>query len=309
MTRRLPGDILAPLEAFETTVWPNETAVPRSQLLTSVSGVQGLLCMFTDAVNHELLESAPELRVVSQMAVGVDNIDLEECHRRGIRVGHTPDVLTETTADTAFALLGAVVRRLPEGEKEVREGWQPWTPFHLTGGDLYGSTLGVIGMGRIGKAVARRATGFDMKVVYTSRSLTAPHLERVDLDELLVRSDFVVITVPLKEDTRHLLGRSELALMKPDAYLVNISRGEVIDTEALVGCLRSGHLAGVGLDVTDPEPLPPDHQLLAFPNCLVVPHIGSASVRTRTRMAEVAVENLSRGLVGDAMPAEILGSG
>ncbi len=265
---------------------------------------RGLLTMLTDRVDRELLDRAPALEVVSQMAVGVDNIDVEACEGRGILVGHTPDVLTETVADTAFALLGSIVRRLPEGEREVRSGeWGEWEPFHLTGGDLHGTVLGVVGMGRIGKAVARRAKGFEMEVVYSSPHARPVDWRRVSLDDLLRESDHVMLCPRLDESTRDLIGKAELEHMKSTSYLVNVSRGPVVVTDDLVSALRDGIIAGAALDVTDPEPLPSNHPLLDLENCLVVPHIASASVGTRTAMARLAVDNLVAALEGLPMPA------
>lgn len=305
VTRRLPDEHLERLATYATGVWEGPGPVPREVLQGRLADARGLLCMLTDVIDDELLDSAPALEVISQMAVGVDNIDIAACRRRGILIGHTPEVLTETVADTAFALLGSIVRRLPEGEKEVRAGrWGPWEPFHLVGGDLHDTTLGVVGMGRIGKAVARRAGGFEMEVIYTSPSEEPVAAERVDLDELLERSDHVVVCARLDDSTRGLISTAELARMKPSAYLVNIARGPVVDTAALVAALEAGEIAGVALDVTDPEPLPADHPLLGFDNCLVVPHIASASVRTRREMSAMAVENLVSGLRGEPMPAE-----
>lgn len=306
VTRALPEDLIAPLhEVGDVEVWAGDEPMPRHRILEAVTGVRGLLCMLTDRIDAVLLDAAPRLEVVSQMAVGVDNIDVAGCRRRSIRVGHTPGVLTETVADTAFALLGAVVRRLPEGERAVREGsWGPWSPFWMTGGDLHGMTLGIVGMGRVGAAVARRATGFGMEILYTSRTSTGPG-RRVELDELLGTADAVMLCVSLTDETRGLVGRRELSLMRSDAYLVNVARGEVVDTDALVDALARGEIAGAGLDVTDPEPLTPDHPLLGFPNCLVTPHIASASVPTRRAMAGLAVRNLVAGLRGEEMPAEL----
>lgn len=303
MTKDIPG--LDRLEGFTVRVWDGVGPVPREVLLSEVASVRGLLCMLTDSIDAELIDAAPALEVLSQMAVGVDNIDLMACRRAGVVVGHTPDVLTETVADTAWALLGAIVRRLPEGEREVRAGeWGPWEVFHLAGGDLHGTVIGIVGMGRIGRAVARRASGFDMEIVYTS-----PHTEpdgvarKVDLDELVRIADHVVICTRLDDTTRGLIGTEELAAMKPTAYLVNIARGPIVDTNALVSALSKGEIAGAALDVTDPEPLPGDHPLLGLDNCLVVPHIGSASVRTREAMARLAIDNLIAGLAGREMPS------
>lgn len=284
--------------------------MPEEVLLEGVAGARGMLCMLTDRIDEAFLDAAPGLEVVSQMAVGVDNIDTAACAARGIAVGHTPDVLTETVADTAFALLGAVVRRLPEGEREVRAGeWGPWEIFHLAGGDLHGTVLGIVGMGRIGRAVARRASGFDMEVVYSSPSAKDVPAERVDLEELLRKADHVVICAALTNETRGLIGADELAAMKATSYLVNVARGPLIVTDDLVAALESGQIAGAALDVTDPEPLPGDHALLSFDNCLVVPHIGSASVATRNAMASLAIDNLVAGLEGRSMPARYDGGG
>jgi lactate dehydrogenase-like 2-hydroxyacid dehydrogenase len=280
-------------------------------LLESVGDADAVLTMITDQVDDQLLEAAPGLRVVSQMAVGVDNVDLDACVRRGIQVGHTPDVLTETTADTAFALLAASVRRIPEGIDVVREGrWGPWDPSSLLGGDLHDTTIGIVGLGRIGAAVARRAVGFAMRILYTGPG-RKPHLESElgaayrTLDELLAEADHVVLTAPLTEDTRHLISGPRLRRMKRTATLVNIGRGPLVDPDALVEALRDGVIARAALDVTEPEPLPSDHPLVSMPSCLVVPHIGSASVRTRRAMADLAVANLVAGLEGRPLPARI----
>lgn len=304
VTKKLPDDHLERLSEYDLGIWEEPGPVPRDLLLREVAPARGLLSMLTDRIDEELLDAAPDLEVVSQMAVGVDNIDVTACRRRGIVLGHTPDVLTETVADSAFALLGAIVRRLPEGEREVRSGeWGPWEPFHLAGGDLHGTTLGIVGMGRIGRAVARRAVGFAMDVVYTSPHEEAVDAERLDLEDLLERADHVVLCVRLDETTHGLMSTEQLARMRPTAYLVNVARGPVVDTDALVSALKDGRIAGAALDVTDPEPLPPDHPLLDHDNCLVVPHIASASVRTRRAMSALAVDNLLAGLRREPLPA------
>lgn len=309
MTKAIPG--LDRLAGYDVGVWEGAGPVPDEVLRERASTARGLLCMLTDRVDAELLEAAPALEIVSQMAVGVDNIDIDACERAGVVVGHTPDVLTETVADSAWAILGAIVRRLPEGEREVRAGeWGPWEVFHLAGGDLHRTTLGIVGMGRIGRAVARRAAGFEMEVIYSSPS-TVPGVdaERATLPVLLARSDHVILCTRLDESTRGLIGAAELALMRPTSYLVNIARGPIVDTDALVAALRRGEIAGAALDVTDPEPLPGDHPLLALDNCLVVPHIGSASVRTRNQMARLAIDNLIAGLEGHELPARYRAGG
>jgi glyoxylate reductase len=230
---------------------------------------------------------------------------LEACEVRGIRVGHTPDVLTETVADTAFALMAAVVRRIPKGAAIVRENrWGIWDPWANLGDDLHGSTLGILGMGRIGQAIARRAAGFAMNVVYSSPSdKRLPDATHLAIDELLGVADLVVLAAPLTPGTRHLIGAAQLGSMKDSSYLINVARGGLVDTAALVDALQGGVIRGAALDVTDPEPLPPGHPLLAMENCLIVPHIGSASINTRRAMAQLAVDNLITGLAGGTMPA------
>lgn len=303
VTKRIPG--IERLSDYDVGVWEGDGPVPHAVLLDEVREARGLLSMLTDRIDEQLLERSPNLEIVSQMAVGVDNIDLGACARFGVIVGHTPDVLTETVADSAWALLASIVRRLPEGEREVRAGdWGPWEVFHLAGGDLHRTTLGIVGMGRIGQAVARRAIGFDMEVIYSSpRPVLDADARRVGLDHLLEHADHVVICCRLDDTTRGLIGKKELATMKSTAYLVNIARGPIVDTNALVEALQGGEIAGAALDVTDPEPLPGDHPLLGLDNCLVVPHIGSASIRTRNEMARLAIDNLVAGLDGRELPA------
>jgi lactate dehydrogenase-like 2-hydroxyacid dehydrogenase len=304
VTRRLPPEITDRLEGRDLGMWDSDDPVAHDVLMEAISDCSGLLCMLTDPIDDALLERAPRLKVVSQMAVGVDNIDIEACRRRGVAVGHTPDVLTNTVADHAFALLAAIVRRLPEGITEVVRGeWGPWKPFHLVGGDLWGTTLGIVGMGRIGQAVARRASGFDMDVVYSSPRPAQVGGRHVRLDDLLAVSDHVVLCASLNDSTTGLIDRRELGLMKRTSYLVNVARGPLVVTDALVEALESGEIAGAALDVTDPEPLSPDHPLVRAPNCLVVPHIASASVRTRLAMADLAVDNLLAGLDDRELPS------
>ena len=236
------------------------------------------------------------------------NVDLPACTERGIPVGYTPDVLTETTADVVFGLLIAAARRFREGMQEVVEGrWGEWDPVALLGRDLHRSTLGIVGLGRIGRAVARRAAGFRMQVIYSNRSRDRSAEARLgvefrSLDDLLAQSDHVVVLTSLHTGTKGLIDRNALAQMKPTATLVNASRGPVVDTDALVEALSGGTIAAAGLDVTDPEPISPDHPLVSLPNCFIVPHIGSATVRTRILMAERAVENLIAALGGERMP-------
>lgn len=311
-TRTLPEAVLDRLRAAgDLWVWPHDRDIDLDVLRRRLVDADGLYCMLADPIDAALLDVAPKLRAISTMAVGVDNIDLEACRRRGIAVGHTPGVLTDSTADMAWTLLLASSRRLTEGVAYVRSGsWDRWEPGALLGHDITGSTLGIIGMGRVGKAVARRSRGFDMSVLYASRS-PVPAIEdefsaeHVGLVDLLARSDHIVVCVPLTEDTVGLIGSEALRLMKSTANLVNISRGPVVDSDALVEALLSGQIRCAGLDVTDPEPIPKDHPLVALPNCTIVPHVGSATERTRLAMADLAADNLIAGLAGDPMPASV----
>ena len=309
ITRNPPGDIRPLLDdVSDIWMWPENVAIPDEVLKDQVASAHGLYCMLTDRIDEDLLSGAAELRAISQMAVGVDNIDLAACTARGIPVGHTPDVLTETTADTAFGLVIAAARRFGEGSVAVSTGgWGPWDPNWLLGQDIFGSTLGIIGLGRIGKSVARRASGFRMKVIYTKRTRdpTAEQALGVEwrtLDALLAESDHVVVLTSLTDQTRGLIGREQFGLMKPSATIVNVSRGPVVDTDALSDALSMGEIAAAGLDVTDPEPIPVDHALVRAPNCFIIPHLGSATVRTRVHMAELAVGNLLAALSGERMP-------
>jgi glyoxylate reductase len=248
--------------------------------------------MVVDPVDAGVIAASPRLRAIANYGVGTDNVDLEAATARGIPVGNTPDVLTETTAELAFALMLAAARRITEADRYVREGrWVGWQPDLLLGYDLHGSTLGIVGYGRIGRAVARRAEGFGMEV-----------LHGIPLGELLERSDFVSLHAPLKPETQGLIGAGELRRMKPTAILVNTARGQLVDSDALTEALQTGQIAGAALDVTDPEPLPRDHPLLAAPNLVIAPHIGSASHRTREAMADMTVDNLLAALAGEPMP-------
>ena len=275
-------------------------------LAEHLARTEGLLSMLTDRVDAEALSRMPKLRVVSNMAVGVDNIDLGACRQRSVAVGHTPGVLTDATADLAFGLLLSAARRLPQASEDARQGrWGSWSPTGWLGQDLQGATLGIVGMGRIGTAVARRAQPFGMRVVFSSRSQRAnvpAGCTQVPFDELLRQSDFVSLHVPLSSQTRHLLDAAALQRMKPGALLINTARGEVVDQDALLAALKSGSLGGAALDVVTPEPLPKEHPLYSVPNCLIAPHIGSATVGTRRRMAELACDNLLAGLRGAPLP-------
>jgi len=312
VTRELPGEGFAALCAdpdLEVSVWPGESPPPPDDLRAAVQGVAGLLCLITDQVDASVLEAAgPGLRVVSQMAVGVDNIDVGTCAARGIPVGHTPGVLTETAADLAWALLMAGARRVVEAAAYVQAGrWQTWAPTMLAGRDVHGATLGIVGFGAIGQAVARRARGFEMRVLYWSRhekpeAASALGATYVPFERLLAESDFVSVHVALTAETRHLIDAKALGRMKETALLVNTARGPVVDEAALVAALRSGRPGGAALDVTEVEPLSMDSPLLTLPQVTVLPHIGSASMATRARMADIAVANLRAGLRGEALP-------
>ena len=309
ITRLIPEEGLQRVREYaETEVWPEELPPSRQVLLKKVAQVDGLLSLLTDRIDDELMAAAPRLRVVSNYAVGCDNIDVEAATARGILVCSTPGVLTETTADLAWALLLAGARRIAAGDAYVRAGrWKTWGPRLFLGQDVHGATLGIVGFGRIGVEVARRAQGFGMRVLYHD-----PHrpeaLERemgvvfAELDDLLRQSDFISLHTPLTPETRHLISTRELELMKPTAVLVNTSRGAVVDQEALREALVSGRIFHVALDVTDPEPIPAGDPLLASDNATVVPHIGSASFATRARMAVLAADNLIAALHGDRPP-------
>ncbi len=308
VTRKMPEQILDLLRAeCAVSGWPHdEPPVPRDILLREARDADGLYTMLTEKIDAELFDRAPQLKVVSQMAVGFDNIDTQEATKRKIPVGHTPGVLTETTADFAFALLMAAGRRIAEGVDYIRRGrWQTWIPFELTGQDVHGATLGLIGMGRIGSTVARRARGFDMRVIYYDVVPNPPPVEgatRVSLDELLAQADFVSVHTPLTPETHHIINAGTLKKMKRTAVLINTSRGPTVDAMALHDALKNGTIAYAALDVTEPEPLPADHPLLRLPNCTITPHIASASVATRLSMATLAVNNLLAGLKGERMP-------
>ncbi len=315
VTRRPPGDAIERVrQVADVWMWQENRPIPPNVLSERIIDANGLYAMLTDTVDRTLLDLAPDLRVVSNMAVGVDNIDLAACAERGIAVGHTPDVLTDSTADIAWMLVMASTRRMQEGIDRIRAGeWGRWDPAGLLGHDVSGTTLGIVGMGRIGQAIARRALGFDMTVLYTART-AKPTVEEeigaksVSLDELLENADHVVIAVPLSKNTHHLIAERELSIMKRTANLVNIARGPIVDTDALYTALSDGTIRCAGLDVTDPEPLPPDHKLLTLDNCTVVPHTGSSTWRTRTAMADLAADNLIAELIGEPMPHRVPGT-
>jgi glyoxylate reductase len=314
VARRIPEAGLSVVTAAtEATVWPDELPPPRDELLRSVAGCDGVLTLLTDRVDDEFLDAAgPQLKVVSNYAVGFDNVDVPACTARGIPVGNTPGVLTETTADLAFALMMAAARRLPEGDRYVRAGkWKTWGPMLLLGPDVHGATIGIVGFGRIGQAVARRAAGFGMKILYHDVHQADPAVEAehsatfLPLEKLLAQADFVSLHVNLTPETRGLINTEKLGWMKPTAVLVNTSRGPVVDGAALATALRDGQIFAAGLDVTDPEPIATDDPLLSLDNCLVVPHIASASHATRSKMAEMAAANLLAGLRGERLPTPV----
>ncbi len=301
ISRDLPFPALDRLkEQHDVDIWEERTPPPPDAFLARAQEADALMLTVTEKVDGDFLEQAPSVKAIANWAVGTDNIDLEAAAHRGIPVGNTPGVLTDATADIAFALLLGIARRISEGEREVREGrWAPWHPSHLLGGDLADQTLGIIGWGRIGQAMARRGEGFGMTIVHSSRS------SGISLDELLETSDYVSLHTPLTPETRHLMGAAQFARMKPTAYFINTSRGGTVDQDALREALVNGEIAGAGLDVTEPEPLPMDDPLLTAPNLLVVPHVGSATVRTRSRMADLAVDNLLAALAGEEMPNRV----
>ncbi len=314
VSRVIPDEGLHPVRAAcEMDLWTDELPPPRDELLRRVAGCDGVLTLLTDRVDDEFLDAAgPGLKVVSNYAVGFDNIDVAACARRGIPVGNTPGVLTDTTADLAFALLMAAARRLPEGDRYVRDGrWRTWGPMLLLGPDIHGSTIGIVGFGRIGQAVARRAAGFGMRILNHDVAplpgeVTEPlGATYTPLETLLAESDFVSLHVNLTPETRHLISSRTLALMRPTAVLINTSRGPVVDQAALAGALREGVIAAAALDVTDPEPIPMDDPLVGLDNWLIVPHIAAASRATRGRMAEMAAANLLAGVRGERLPTEV----
>ena len=308
LTHRLPGERVHELaRACELNVWMGPGLLSAADLRAELAGCQGLVCLLTDRIDRALLDAAPDLRFVSSMSVGVDHVDVQALTERGIPLGHTPGVLVETTADTAFALLMAAARRLGEADRFVREGnWTAdtaWAPDFFTGKDVNGATLGIVGLGAIGQAVARRALGFGMRVVAWNRTPRAvPGVELLPLEELLALSDFVSVHVALSADTRRLLDGDKIALMKPGAVLVNTARGGIVDEAALAVALGEGRLFAAGIDVFEQEPVAVDNPLLGLPNVVLAPHIGSATQRTRALMADMAAANALAALRGEPMP-------
>ena len=307
VTRIIPDKGLDLVKEFcDADVWEGELPPPREEILRRTRGVDGLLSLLTDKVDGEVMDAAPGLKVISNYAVGFDNIDVDAATARGVPVGNTPGALTDATADFAFALLMSAARRVPEGDRFVRDGkWKTWGPMLLLGSEVHGATLGLVGFGRIGQAMARRAAGFDMRVIYYDPN-TKPFLELnaapVDFETLLDESDFISLHTPLTPDTHHLIDADALSRMKRTAVLVNTSRGPVVDMDALYEALRDRKIFAAALDVKDPEPLPSTNPLLTLDNLVIAPHIASASVTARGNMAWMAANNLIAGLKGEPLP-------
>jgi glyoxylate reductase len=316
VTRTLPEDARREVSAAcDLEEWGSESdPVPRDELLQRICQAEGVLTLLTDRVDEQFLDAAPECRVVANMAVGYDNVDVEALTRRRVLLTNTPDVLTETTADLVWALMLATARRIVEGSDAIRaNAWGAWSPMFLTGYDVYGATLGLVGAGRIGTAVARRAQGFGMRLRYYNRNRVAAleaetGAEYRSFEQLLQESDFVVCLVPLTEQTRHLFGAAEFAMMKSTAIFVNAARGPVVSEADLVEALRRGRPWAAGLDVFEREPVGADHPLVGLPNATLVPHLGSATVRTRTAMATLAARNLVAALTGGTVPNPVNGA-
>lgn len=313
VTRRIAKSALDRLhKEGQVVLWDDQLPPSYDQLSSLVEDCDGLVCLLTDNIDRELLASAPQLRVVSTMSVGFEHIDLEACKEFGIKVGHTPGVLTETTADFTMALMLSVSRRIPEAVRFAQSGqWKTWDPELLLGQDLHNAAVGIIGMGRIGQAVARRVFAFGSRILYHDLSRVKDvekelNAEVVELDDLLNGVDIVTLHVPLTEHTYQMISHPQFEIMKPSSILINTSRGPVVDTSALLQALREGKIAAAGLDVTDPEPLPQDHPLYDLPNCLITPHIASAGAATRAKMAHMAVDNLLAGFHGQPLPNPVV---
>ncbi|HET6443245.1 MAG TPA: D-glycerate dehydrogenase [candidate division Zixibacteria bacterium] len=310
VTRIIPDKGLEMIhEVADAEIWPGELPPPYSVLLEKVRGLDGLVCLLTDQIDGNLMDAAGDnLKVISQMAVGFDNVDIQAATARNIPVGNTPGVLTDTTADFAFTLLMAAARRVVEGERFVKEGkWKTWGPTLLMGHEIHGATLGLIGFGRIGKAMARRAAGFNMRILCYDPQIDGAAaktlgVENCSFEEVLVKADFLSLHVPLNEDTYHLMGEEEFKMMKPSSVLINSARGPVVDPKSLYTALNGGLISYAALDVTEPEPITMDDPLLTLENCLIVPHIASSSIATRTKMATMAAANLAAGLKNERLP-------
>ncbi len=312
VSRRLPDPVMAEFARRFTLIGrPVDRPATRAELLEAATVADAMAVTLTDRVDEELLQRAPRLKVVAVYAVGYDNVDVAAASRRGIVVTNTPEALTEATADLTWALILAVARRIPEAERLVREGrWEGWAPMQLLGTDIFGKTLGIIGMGRIGRAVARRATGFRMNVLYHNPHPLAPDVDRalwvrsVSLTQLLQDADIITIHGPLNGSTRGMIGKAEIALIRRTAYLINTARGAIVDEPALIEALEQGRLAGAGLDVYPEEPRV-DPRLLALPNVVLLPHIGSATRETRVKMGMMVLENITAVLAGREAPNRV----
>jgi glyoxylate reductase len=311
VTRRIAQEALDRIAAeAEMELWPEELPPSYGLIVQKARQAHGLLTLLTDRIDAALMNAAPHLKVISNYAVGVDNVDLVEAGKRGILVGNTPDVLTETTADMAFALLMASARRLVEGHEYTMKGhWKTWGPMVLLGQDIHGARLGIIGLGRIGAAMARRARGFNMRVLYYGPNRKSELLEKdlgaeyvPNLKDLLASSDFISIHIPLTPSTKGLISKNEFQFMKKNAVLINTARGGIVDQKALYEALKSGQIFAAGLDVTAVEPLSQDDPLLRLSNVIITPHIASASVKTREKMAMMAAANLLAGIKGERPP-------
>lgn len=323
ITRKIPQEVVAKLEKHsEVKMWDEEnTPVPRAVLEKEIEDIDGLYCLLTESIDEKLLDRTNKLKIISNMAVGYNNIDVDAASKKGIMITNTPDVLTETTADLTFALLMTTARRIVESSEFLREGkWTTWSPMLLTGQDIYGATVGIIGLGRIGEAVARRAKGFGMEVLYYNRNRKQDTekeigLTYVDIETLLKRSDFVCVLTPYTPGTKNLIGQAELKLMKETAILINTSRGGIVSEDALYHALKEREIWAAGLDVFENEPVSLDHPLLTLSNVVTLPHIGSASEKTRMKMANMAADHILQALQGERpknlvnMGATIIGVG
>ncbi|MET1030498.1 2-hydroxyacid dehydrogenase, partial [Domibacillus tundrae] len=313
ITRKLPEPLVKKVsDLCEVRMWQEaEIPVPRKVLEQEIQEADGLICLLTETIDDSLINKAKNLKIIANMAVGYNNIDLDSATKRNIMVTNTPGVLTETTADLTFALLMATARRLVEASDYLRNGdWTTWSPMQLTGQDIYGATLGIIGLGRIGEALAKRAKGFDMNILYYNRSRKYEQEEKLginfaSLENLLAVSDFVCIMIPYTRETHHLINEEQLSLMKENAVLVNTARGGIVNEDALYHALKTKQIWGAGIDVFEHEPVALDHPLLTLPNVVTLPHIGSASIVTRTKMADLAITNLLQG-VRNSIPNNLL---
>lgn len=313
ITRKLPEDIVSPYrEHFDVSMWESEeTPVDTETLLQEAKKADGLITMLSDQINEELLKECEHLKVVANLAVGYDNIDVEKAKEFGIKVTNTPDVLTETTADLTFSLLTATARRVVEAAEYVKEGkWQNWAPLLLSGMDIHHKTIGIVGMGRIGEAVAKRATGFDMKILYHNRSRKPEAEARLgavycEFDTLLQEADYVVCLAPLTEETKQMFNKEAFEKMKSSAIFVNASRGGNVDEEALYDALVNGEIKAAGLDVFAKEPISEDHPLLELNQVIALPHIGSSSTETRLDMMELCLDNVKLVLNGEKPKTEV----